>query len=122
MSFVKAGKAALGMVLIAALAACGGFDLARFNPWGSTQERRQALPADATVYACGEGKRLTVRRLAGTASVMILFPEREFRLDEARATPGRYTNGSTTFATADGVATLEESGTVTYANCRPAAG
>ena len=112
---------ASAVVLLSVLSGCGGFDLARLNPWGGGQaERLRGDPADATVYACGDAKRLVVRYLAGTDSAMIVFRDREFRLDQAPASPGRFTNGSTTLHAGGEQVSLEEEGKATYTNCRKA--
>jgi membrane-bound inhibitor of C-type lysozyme len=92
------------------------------TPWSGPIEQKQTLPADATAYACNDAKRLVVRRSPGTNSVMIMFPEREFRLDQVPADPARYSNGSTTLQTRGDEVSLEEEGKLTYANCRKAAG
>ncbi len=111
------------VLLAALLGGCGGFSLERLNPWAGPTERVQSLPRDATAYACDGGKRLVVRYLPGESSVMIVFPEREFRLDRAPSASGtRYTNGSDTLHSKGDEATYEEAGATTYSNCRRAAG
>jgi len=111
------------VLLAALLAGCGGFSLERLNPWAGPTERLQSLPSDATAYACDGGKRLVVRYLSGGNSVMIVFPEREFRLDSAPSASGtRYTNGTDTLDAKGDEATFEEAGATTYSNCRKAAG
>jgi len=61
-----------------------------------------------------------VRYLAADKTVMIVFPEREFRLD---ATPaGGYSNGSTTLTAQGDETVLEEAGAKTYTNCKKATG
>lgn len=111
------------VLLAALLGGCGGFSLERLNPWSSPTERVQSLPRDATAYACDGDKRLVVRYLPGEGSVMIVFPEREFRLDRAPSASGtRYTNGSDTLHSKGDEATYEEAGATTYSNCRKAAG
>ena len=118
--FVNTG---FGAVLLASLAGCGGFSLGSLNPWSGPVERARALPADATEYACDAAKRLVVRQLPGGNAVMIVFREREFRLDQAPGAQGaRFTNGSTTFQSQGDRVFLEEEGAVTYSNCRKAAG
>ncbi len=113
-------KTGCGIALAAALGGCGGFSLGSLNPWGGTVEHVRSVPADATTYACEGGKRLVVRYLAADKTVMIVFPEREFRLD---ATPaGGYSNGSTTLTAQGDAAALEEAGAKTYTNCKKAAG
>jgi membrane-bound inhibitor of C-type lysozyme len=114
----------MGVVLAASLAGCGSFSVGSLNPWSGPVERARTTPADVTAYACDSGKRLAVRQLTG--AVMIVFPEREFRLDQApsaSSTSGaRFTNGSTTLQSQGDQVSLEEEGAVTYSNCRKAAG
>jgi membrane-bound inhibitor of C-type lysozyme len=125
MHTIHSVKFACVVGLAASLAGCGGFSMSSLNPWswGMPVERAQTLPSDATAYNCDGGKQLVVRYLSGgEKSVMIVFPEREFRLDAAPSASGaRYTNGSTTLDSKGNEAMLEESGSVTYANCKQAA-
>ena len=122
-NMAKAGAGgALAVAITGALAGCGGFSVDSMNPWSGPVERGRTLPADATVYSCSNARELVVRQPAGSRSVMIVFREREFRLDQAPADPARYTNGSTTLQANGGEVSLEEEGKVTYANCRRAAG
>jgi membrane-bound inhibitor of C-type lysozyme len=120
MNTIGLAKTGCGIALAAALGGCGGFSLGSLNPWSGTVEQVRLAPADATTYVCEGGKRLIVRYLAADKTVMIVFPEREFRLD---ATPaGGYSNGSTTLTEQGDAATLEEAGAKTYTNCKkPAA-
>ncbi len=124
MKFTKLRYTGLGAVLAASLAGCGGFSLGSLNPWGDPVARARTTPADATTYTCDGAKRLVVRQLQG--AVMIVFSEREFRLDQAPSAPStsgtRFTNGSTTLQSQGDQVSLEEEGAVTYSNCRKAAG
>ena len=123
MKFIHFVKTGLGVVLAASLAGCGGFSIGSLNPWSGPVERARTLPADATEYACDDAKRLVVRHLAGGNAVMIVFREREFRLDQAPSVSGtRYTNGSTILQSQGDQVSLEEEGAVTHSNCRKAAG
>lgn len=126
MKIIQCVKTAAGVVLAAALAGCGSLSMDSLNPWSGPVERPTTSPADGTVYACDGGRRLVVRDRAEIKAVMIVFRERQFRLDQAPSapsTPGaRYTNGSTTLQSNGDQVSLEEDGTVTYANCRKAAG
>ena len=123
MKFIHFGKTGLGTVLVASLAGCGGFNIGSLNPWSGPVERVRTTPADATAYACDGARRLVIRNLADKKSVMIVFPEREFRLDQAPSASGtRYSNGSTILQSQGDQVSLEEEGAVTYSNCRKAAG
>ena len=116
-------KTAFAVVLAASLAGCGSFSLGSLNPWRGPAERVRTTPADATEYACDAAKRLVVRQLPGGTAVMIVFREREFRLDQAPSASGtRYTNGSTTLQAQGDLVSLEEEGAVTFSNCRKNAG
>jgi hypothetical protein len=116
------GKVAMGAMLAVSLAGCGGYRMNSLTPWSGPVERTTTLPADATVYACANGKQLVVRPLAGSSSVMIVFREREFRLDATPGAPGRYSNGATTLSSNDDQTSLAEEGALTYSNCRRAGG
>ena len=123
MKFIRFAQSGFGVVLAASLAGCGGFSLGSLNPWSGPVERARTLPADAAEYACDGAKRLVVRHLPGGNSVMIVFREREFRLDQAPSASGsRFSNGSTTLQSQGDRVFLEEEGAVTYSNCRKAAG
>ena len=123
MKFIHFANTGLVTVLAASLAGCGGFSVGKLNPWSGPVERVRTTPADATEYACEGAKRLVVRNLAGSNAVMIVFREREFRLDQAPSASGtRYTNGSTNLQRQGDQVSLEEEGAVTYSNCRKAAG
>jgi membrane-bound inhibitor of C-type lysozyme len=122
-TFANAG---CGVALVTALAGCGSFNIGSFsignlNPWSGPVERVQSAPVDATTYTCEGGKRLVVRYLSADKTVMIVFPEREFRLDAA---PGgaNYTNGGTTLTAQGDEVALEEAGAKTYTSCKKAAG
>jgi membrane-bound inhibitor of C-type lysozyme len=54
---------------------------------------------------------------------MIIFPEREFRLDaEASAAGTKFSNGRTVLSTRGDETVLEEAGTVLFAKCKPEPG
>src|SRR5262245_49703220 len=75
-------------------------------------------PRDATVYKCDACKELVVRYIDSGRSAVIVYPEREFRLDRAPAASGvRYTNGQTSLETKDEGAILEEGGRPLFAEC-----
>lgn len=123
MKLIHFAKTGLGTMLVASFAGCGGFSVDSLNPWSAPVERSRTTPADATEYACDAAKRLVVRQLPGGNAVMIVFREREFRLDQAPSAAGaRFTNGSTTLQSQGDQVSLEEEGAVTYSGCRKAAG
>lgn len=121
MKFTRAGYAVLGATLAASVAGCSSFSIGSLNPWSGPVERGRGVPADATEYTCDGGKRLVVQQLPG--AVMIMFPERDFRLDQTPgATGARYSNGSTTLLSNGDQVSLEEQGAMTYKSCRKASG
>lgn len=97
---------------------CGGMELNQLNPWRTVEELSR-LPADATEYGCEAGKRLVLRPAQGGKAMLVMFPERTFRVDEVTA--GRYSNGKTVLSLAGGVAELQEEGKTTFAQCKPRA-
>ncbi|MBI2960894.1 MAG: MliC family protein [Betaproteobacteria bacterium] len=113
MPAVRIGAALV--VSAALLAGCGG----RWWPWGEGAggEVTRSYPG-ARVYACDGGKRLLVRYGPENRYAMIIFPEREFRLDAEASAGGKYTNGRTVLSSRGDEATLQEAGTVIFANCK----
>jgi membrane-bound inhibitor of C-type lysozyme len=87
---------------------------------GSRGPAEQArYPADARIYQCDAGRQLVVRYLDGGKSAMVMYPEREFRLDQVPAASGaRYSNTRTTLHTKGDEAFVEEDGKTVFANCR----
>lgn len=102
---------------VAALAGCSSW-----WPFGSTPAAdRPWYPADAAVYKCDGNKTLVVRYLEGAKAAMVMFPEREFRLDATRAASGvGYSNGRTDLRTQGDDAQLEEDGKRLFENCKRA--
>lgn len=88
---------------------------------GASAPDRPWYPADATVYKCEGNKTLVVRYLDGGKAAMVVFPEREFRLDAIRTASGvNYSNGRTDLRTQGDDAQLEEDGRRLYENCKRA--
>jgi membrane-bound inhibitor of C-type lysozyme len=103
-------RGAAAAALIVFLAAC--------SSWGSSGERPR-WPADATIYQCDAGRELVVQYLDNGKSAMVMYAERDFRLDQVEAASGvRYSNGRTTLHTKDAEAFLEEGGQTVFANCK----
>jgi membrane-bound inhibitor of C-type lysozyme len=87
-------------------------------PWGSSGEV-PSVPPGATVYKCDDSKELYVRYVDGGKSAIVIYPEREFRLDSEETGSGaRYSNGRTTLRTKGSEATLEEGSNIVYSNCK----
>jgi membrane-bound inhibitor of C-type lysozyme len=102
---IRAAAAAAALAALLAACASGG--------------DRPRWPADATIYKCDADKELVVQYLEGGKSAMVMYPERDFRLDQVPAASGvRYSNGRTTLHTKGPEAFLEEGGQTLFANCR----
>jgi membrane-bound inhibitor of C-type lysozyme len=92
------------------VAGCGSW-----SPFsGPTEQSR--IPRDAVVYQCEGSKTLAVRIEENGKSAMVIFPEREFRLDQTDG--ARYSNGRTTLHLEDSGAWLEENQARTYSDCK----
>lgn len=111
---MKMRKLAVG-VAGAALAGCSSW-----WPFGSSSSPdRPWYPSDASVYKCDASKTLVVRYLEGGKAAMVMFPDREFRLDQVRSASGvSYSNGRTDLRTKGDEAQLDEGGNPLYANCK----
>lgn len=108
---------ALRVFALVATAALGGCS----SWWGSSGNDRPRYPSDATVYKCDGGKQLVVRYLDSGKSAMVIYPDREFRLDQVSGPSGvRYTNGRTTLSTKGADAVVEEGGQTLFAECSAA--
>jgi membrane-bound inhibitor of C-type lysozyme len=106
---------------IRAIAAAGLLALAA--GCSSSGGERPRWPADATIYKCDADKQLVVQYLESGKSAMVMYPERDFRLDQVAAASGvRYSNGRTTLHTKGPEAFLEEGGQTLFANCKSAGG
>ncbi len=119
MTFSKSLIVAVVSVLL--VAGCSSAEFSRLNPWAAVAEQSR-IPSDATVYACASNKQLVVRHPEGGKSVVIIYPEREFRLDLAPSPGGGYTNGRAIFSTKDGEITLVEGNETLFSGCRKPAG
>ncbi|MBI4292826.1 MAG: MliC family protein [Betaproteobacteria bacterium] len=122
--FISQRFAGIAAAIVAAatlLAGCAG---GGWWPWGegSGGEVPRIAPG-AKYYACEAGKKLIVRYGADNRYAMIIFPEREFRLDAEGSTAGsKFSNGRTVLSTSGDEAMLEEAGTVLFAKCKPEPG
>ena len=104
-------RAAAAVAMVAAAAGC--------SSWWSSGADRPRWPADATIYKCDADKELVVQYLEDGKSAMVMYSERDFRLDQVVATSGvRYSNGRTTLHTKGPEAFLEEGGQTLFANCK----
>lgn len=102
------------LIFVAGLAGCSSW-----WPWGDSGGEVPRVPPGATAYKCDGGAELFVRYLDGGKSVMVIYPEREFRLDAVETSSGaRYSNGRTTLTTKGNAAALDEGSNVVYSNCK----
>jgi membrane-bound inhibitor of C-type lysozyme len=101
------------------IAGCGTVE--RIWSGGPTEQKR--VRPGVTEFSCDSNKKLLVRFDAGSKSAWVIFPEREFRLDQVPGASGvQYSNGRTTLASTGDEASLEEGSVVTFANCKRATG
>jgi membrane-bound inhibitor of C-type lysozyme len=111
--------AGLMIACAAMLTACGGMNLTRLAFWtNEPTEQRSPRLAGTTQFSCDGNKRLAVRFGAAGQPAMVVFPEREFRLDVAPGGAGRYSNGRTTLTVNGDEASLDEAGASVLANCK----
>ena len=104
------------LILVIWLAGCSSWS---WWPWGDSGGGVPRVPPGATAYKCDGGRELFVRFADAGKSVMVIYPEREFRLDAVGTGSGaRYTNGRTTLSIQEGEATLEEGSIILFSNCR----
>jgi len=82
------------IALLAAAVTLAGCSSVNLWPFGSSDTPvLSRAPAGATEYFCNNDRRFYARFLDNGASIWVILPEREFRLDKADA-GGRYTNRS----------------------------
>ncbi len=120
----KSSIALLAGVLFASslvLGGCGMEKITRMGFWTNEPvEQKSPRLVGATQYTCDDNKRLAVRFGAAGQPAMVIFPEREFRLDPVKDAAGRYTNGRNTLVVEGESASLDEGGTPVLANCKRA--
>ena len=121
--FSRPVRAALPVLaLLALLGGCSSHQLTRILTWSTepTDISSQRL-AGTTQYECDGNRRLAVRFGAAGQPVMMVFPEREFRLDPVAGSAGRYSNTRSTLTLQGDTASYEEPGMQPLANCKRAA-
>jgi hypothetical protein len=84
------------IALLAAAVTLAGCSSVNLWPFGSSSSQEiSRAPANATEYFCNNDRRFYVRFLDNGASVWVILPEREFRLDKVdSASTTSYTNKS----------------------------
>lgn len=117
--FARHAATGIALVALAALSGCGGISMSTItNPWGGPVEQSR-LPVDAAAYRCDGGKPLYVRYGPGNQFAMVLFPDREFRLDAVDGSSGaRFTNGRTNLEVGGAEVKITEGTATLYANCK----
>jgi membrane-bound inhibitor of C-type lysozyme len=109
----------LSAAILAALIICGLTGCGGLWPWGDDSDEVSQVRDDVNVYACAGGKRLMLGYDEEGKSVMVVFPEREFRLDRAASAPGKkYSNGRTTLTMEGDTLALEEAGAALFSGCK----
>lgn len=111
-------KSAMLAIALTVLSGCGSM-----NPltwWrGDPEEQPLERLAGAVIYQCEDKKTLALRHAPqGQSWVMVILPEREFRLDAQAGQGGRFSNGRTTLSSQGDNLALEEGGKPLYAGCR----
>ncbi len=103
-----------------ALCACSSVNL---WPFGSSDTPvLSRTPAGATEYFCNNDRRFYARFLDNGASVWVILPEREFRLDKADSA-GRYTNRVAMMEINEaGEVSLREGTTLAFTGCKAGMG
>lgn len=107
------------LALAALLAGCSSHQLTKIMTWSTepVDQSNQRL-AGTTQYECDGNKRLAVRFGAAGQPVMMVFPEREFRLDPVAGSPGRYSNTRSTLVVQGDSVTYDEPNTAPLTNCK----
>ena len=113
--FPATRQAIFVVTMAAALSGCSNMVDRLTNPWGTVSER-STVPTDAVAYTCNGNKPLYVRYGPSSQFAMVIYPDREFRLDGSGA--GKFTNGRTTLTVSDAEASIEEGGAAVYAGCK----
>ena len=118
---VSARNVVMGIALSAlvALSGCRGISMSTItNPWGGPVEQSR-VPVDAAAYACDGGKPLYVRYGPGNQFAMVLFPDREFRLDAVDGSSGaKFSNGRTNLEVSGAEVKITEGTATLYGNCK----
>ena len=99
-----------------ALAGCSSVNLWPFG--SSSSQELSRTPAGATEYFCNNDRRFYARFLDNGASVWVILPEREFRLDRVDS-GGRYTNRVAIMEVNEaGEVSLREGATLAFTGCK----
>jgi membrane-bound inhibitor of C-type lysozyme len=114
------GAARLAMTA-ASLALAGCSSMGNLWPFGeSTSQELSRTPKGATEYRCNNDRRFYARFLDNGASVWVIFPEREFRLDKVDTASGtRYSNRTAILEmNENGEVGLRDGATIAFTGCK----
>ena len=115
-----AGAGLAGIALL--LSGCGDINVKKYIPFtGDAPQERSRTPANATEYQCASNKRFYVRMLEGGASVWLILPEREIRLDKLGSS-SRYSNGIAVLELNGNEASLTDGAAPALAGCKTGGG
>ena len=104
---------------LAAAVALAGCSSVNLWPFGSGTQELSRTPAGATEYFCNNDRRFYARFLDNGASIWVILPEREFRLDKVDAATTRYTNKSAIFEVNEAnEVSLREGATLAFTGCK----
>ena len=109
------------LACVSLLAGCGDMNVKKLWPFGADTATREGprTPANAAEYQCAGNKRFHLRTLDGGASVWLILPERELRLDKLATGSGtRYGNGIAVLEINGNEATLKDGATVSFTGCK----
>ena len=102
-------------------AGCGGIEMPSLPSlpfMGEKNLERSRVPVNSTAYLCAGGKRFYLRMLESGASVWVILPEREFRLDRVAGEGGRYGNGKAVLTVGSEEVSLVDAPTLSFTGCR----
>ncbi len=89
-----------------------------FKWHGEKTLERSRVPENSTAYVCAGGKRFYLRMLESGASVWVILPEREFRLDRVAGDGSRYGNGKAVLTVNGDELSLVDAPTLDFTGCR----
>lgn len=120
---MRTSVAALAVLAVLGLAACGGVNVNLWPFGGEDRTERSRVPANATAYQCDGGRKLYVRLLDGGAAAWVILPEREIRLEKTGAAAAtNYAYRSTLLEIRGAEAVLLEGSKPVLTGCKAAAG
>ncbi|MGE5027578.1 MAG: MliC family protein [Betaproteobacteria bacterium] len=105
------------------LSGCGSVNVNLWPFGGDGAQDRPLVPANATEYQCGNGKRFYVRSLDNGAAAWLIYPDRQVRLDKVKSAAGeRYSNGIAMLEINGDEATLTDGPAISFTGCKAAGG